>query len=135
MEFLLEEEINKFINKFKNLQNLKVGDKLYYNNNNVEILQNGYFQSLTRLVYSQNRIKFYDEFKKDITRLNKILKHLINKNNNIIIFSLNFPTINKIKNIHKILIKTLKTQITTYQTDLEYVGKLNKLLESIYVFY
>lgn len=137
MDFLVEEELNKFKNKFKNLDKLEKGDKMYYQNNVIEIIKGGYLQGLTRFISFQDRYKFYDEFKKDIERLNKIIDNLIVQYNVLLgvlshKYYLNFG---KIKKLHQKILRVLSILIETYHDDKEYVKKLFHLIKIINRFY
>lgn len=143
MDFLLKEELTKLDTKFNNLDKLKKGDKLYYENENIMILENSYFQSITRLLYFQDRHTFYNKFKKDINRLNKIFSSLLFKtinNTNSIILNTNNIVLNndyyvQINFIHNKIIKAINILKKTYEDDVDYLIKLDNLKNSIKFFY
>lgn len=137
MDFLIREEILKFKNRFNELE-IEVGDKLYYDENDtINVIKSGYLQSVTRIIYFQDRHGFYEKFKKDIKRLNKIFKGLLLDNN---IFFINFSQKNilfvqEIRVIHNKLLDILKILKETYKDDSDYIDKLIELELSINSFY
>ena len=137
MDFLVKEEILKFKNKYNELE-IEVGDKLYYDeSNNIHVLKAGYFQSISRMIYSQDRHSFYEKFKKEIKRLNKILSSLL-LNNNIFIINFNqnnLVYIQDIKNLHKKLLDIIKILKKTYENDKEFILKLTNLEDKIHFYY
>jgi len=133
MDFLVEEELVKFNNKFKNINKLEKGDKMYYNNDVIEIVKCGYFQGITRFLSFQDRQTFYDKLKKDIIRLNRIIDNLIIQNNFFlgVLSHTNCLNFKKIKILHKKILKSLSILIETYEEDKEYVKKLFNLVKII----
>ena len=133
MDLLLDKELKRYETMLEVLKDIEVGDKLYYENGEIKILKSGYMQSLTRLIYSQNRNLFLEEFKKDIKNLNKLFNSIL-LNNHIILFSFvpyNQNFINRFNNIHKNILKVIEKLLKTYEDDEEFIVKLRMVENSI----
>jgi len=67
----LKDKLNKSFNilkkKYDILTKIKTGDKLYYDNNEIKIIETSFYQSAFRWYNNHSRITFFDCFFKDIT--------------------------------------------------------------------
>lgn len=137
MEEIISKEIEFLEKKFINLNNLEVGDKLYYNNEIIEVSKKGIFQSVTRFYNLTDRHIFLQKFKEDINRINKLYDCMIlNMSVLMFVFVKNyFENIKSIQTLYKLLLKSLSTLVVTYKDDEKYVLELTNLLIELQGYY
>ena len=63
----IQSTLNKFKDKFSNIENLKQNDKIYFDSSNIiQVTPVGYLQSATRWYYSYNRHEIFEQLSSSI---------------------------------------------------------------------
>ena len=126
----------KFESRFSCLRFIKEGDKIGYTKENELYLDtNGYFQSISRWYYDQNRTNTFTIFKKQVNDFMLFLRYLTNIEPYHLHNNSDTEDITKLitdtKNLSAVLVNALFFLAKTYKDDKQLVSQLNKMKSDV----
>lgn len=135
---LIQKKLSEIKKLTENFLKIKVNEKPYFDNGKIELNDNSYLSSITRYLTSQSREYFLENFQDLMGKLKVIINNLAEFNKNRTFFLIYYTIYQELKNeitsfIMK-MVNSLETMKMTYQTDEEYVKKLDKEIEKLLKF-
>ena len=122
---LVKERLNTYFNKhyekLKILLDLEVGDKPYYDNNEIKLDKNSLLQGFSRWYYAHNRNDFFNKFYKDLDKYYRFYKDFKNLKKDILLdhekFVYFFDQVELVENFHTKFLSKLEILRKTYKED------------------
>lgn len=132
----LENSFNYIEKKYYNITQLKVGDKLYFDNKkNIHIDESSIYQSFNRWYYQRNRYDFINKIVIELDYYYKFRSNYLNLKNDCLkdnqMFSIFNKIINRIDIFHEKLLKGLDNLKITYKDDKIITFKISQLISII----
>lgn len=132
----LEKSFNYIEKKYYNITQLKVGDKLYFDNKkNIHIDESSIYQSFNRWYYQRNRYDFINKIVIELDYYYKFRSNYLNLKNDCLkdnqMFSFFNKIINRIDIFHEKLLTGLDNLKITYKDDKTITSKIIQLISII----